>query len=126
MQIRQGIDITSVKRLQAAMERHGKRFENRVFSKVERDYCAKKKMKYEHFAARFAAKEAFIKALEVKRTKGYELCDIEVRRQASGKPYIHLSPQSRKRFQLSSKSQIEISLAHERDFAIATVVILRP
>jgi holo-[acyl-carrier protein] synthase len=126
MQIRQGIDIASVKRLQAAMERHGKRFEERVFSKVERAYCATKKMKYEHFAARFAAKEAFIKALEVKRANGYELCDIEVRRQASGKPYIYLSPQSRKCFNLPSKSQIEISLAHERDFAIATVVILRP
>lgn len=127
MKIRQGIDITSVKRLQAAMQRQGKRFETRVFSKAERDYCADKKMKYEHFAARFAAKEAFIKALEIKRESGYELRDIEVRRQATGKPYIYLSAQSRKRFDLpAKKSQIELSMAHERDFAIATVVILRP
>ncbi len=126
MEIRQGIDITSVKRMQAAIERHDGRFEQRVFTADEIAYCQSKRMKYEHFAARFAAKEAFMKAAEVRRQYRYCFREIEVKRRATGKPFIHLSEKTRRNFRLPEDCQIELSMAHERDFAVATVVIQIP
>ena len=107
------------------MERHGERFLKRIFSKEERAYCDRKRMKQEHYAARFAAKEAFMKAVEVKRKDRYAFSAIEIRRRPTGKPYIYLTPQNRLRFGVSRKSQIELSMAHERDYAIATVLIAK-
>ena len=67
MEIRQGIDITSVRRMKEAIGRHGRRFLDRIFTPGEQAYCESKRMKYEHYAARFAAKEAAMKAFEVRR-----------------------------------------------------------
>ena len=124
MIFRQGVDITSVKRMQQAIERHGRRFIERIFTPAEAAYCQSKRMKYEHFAARFAAKEAAMKAFEVRRENRYRFREIEVRRAPTGKPGIHLSPVSRKRFRVPAGCQIELSMAHEREFAIATVALI--
>jgi holo-[acyl-carrier protein] synthase len=83
-------------------------------------------MKFEHYAARFAAKEALLKALKVRLKKGQSLSGIEVRREATGKPFIALSAESRKRLRMPARAQIELSIAHEREYAIATVVIVIP
>ncbi len=124
MRISQGVDISSVSRMQAAIERRGKRFLNRIFTPAEQAYCESKRMKYEHYTARFAAKEAAMKAFEIRRENRYRFREIEVRRQPTGKPFIYLSPASRKRFGVSAKKQIELSMAHEREFAIATVLVV--
>lgn len=124
MIIRQGVDITSVKRMQQAIERHGKRFIQRIFTPDEASYCETKRMKYEHYAARFAAKEAAMKAFEVRRENRYRFREIEVKRAPTGKPGIYLSQTSRKRFRVPENCQIELSMAHEREFAIATVVVV--
>lgn len=126
MEIRQGIDITNVGRMQKAMERRGSRFARRIFTAEERAYCDRKRMKYEHYAARFAAKEAVMKAMEVRRENRYRFREIEVRRRPTGKPFIWISPTSRKRFRLPSRYQMELSMAHERDIAIATVLLILP
>lgn len=126
MIIRQGVDITSVRRMQQAIERHGKRFIQRIFTSDEAAYCETKRMKYEHYAARFAAKEAAMKAFEVRRENRYRFREIEVKRAATGKPGIYLSEISRKRFRVPGNCQIELSMAHEREFAIATVVMILP
>ena len=126
MEIRQGIDITSVKRMQAAIERRGRPFLDRIFTREEQAYCESKRMKYEHYAARFAAKEAAMKAFEVRRENRYRFREIEVRRAATGKPSLYLSAQARKRFRVSEKCQIELSMTHEREFAAATVLMLVP
>ena len=112
--------------MQAAIERRGKRFLDRIFTPREQAYCESKRMRYEHYAARFAAKEAAMKAFEIRRENRYRFREIEVRRGATGKPSIYLSPVSRKRFGVSSKNQIELSMAHEREFAIATVLMVQP
>ena len=122
--VRQGIDITSVKRMEEAIRRRGKRFIERIFTPAEAAYCESKRMKYEHFAARFAAKEAAMKAFEVRRENRYRFREIEVRRAPTGKPFLYLSPVSRKRFRVPSGCQMEISMSHERDFAIATVLAI--
>ncbi len=124
MNICQGVDITSVGRVRDAMKRHESGFKRRVFTPTEFQYCDSKRMKYEHFAARFAAKEAFMKAVEVSRRDRYRFSEIEIKRRPTGKPFIFLSAKARQRFGISESCQIELSMAHERDFAIATVLVV--
>ena len=73
MDITQGIDIIDVKRIQKAAERQGKSFLNRIFTPLETKYCESRPFKFEHYAVRFAAKEAFIKAANLKKTDRYRL-----------------------------------------------------
>jgi holo-[acyl-carrier protein] synthase len=130
VELYQGIDLVSVRRLQQAAEAQGARFLNRIFSVSERAYCLPRKMKYEHLAARFAAKEAFIKACTPVTknpvSRGVALNQIEVRKENGGKPFLHLSPAARKKLGFPARARIELSLAHEREFAVATVVLLCP
>lgn len=126
MKILQGIDLVKVRRMEQMIVRAGKLFLGRVFSASERAYCDSKRMKFEHYAARFAAKEAVLKALRLRPKRGRRLSGIEVRRETSGKPYISLSMESRKRLGVPARAQIELSVAHEREYAIATVVIVVP
>ncbi len=126
MQIFQGIDINSVSRMKAAVERRGKPFLDRIFTPQEQAYCESKRMKYEHYSARFAAKEAAMKAFEIRKGNRYRFREIEVRRAATGKPFIYLSPKARKLFGVKANAQIELSMAHEREFAIATVIMVKP
>lgn len=122
MTVLQGIDIVSVKRIEGIMRRQGDAFARRVFSKGERDYCEPKRMKYEHYAARFAAKEAFIKTIKLRKSSGIELKDIEVCRKPSGKPYLKLASKVRKALELPADVTFDLSMSHERDHAVATVI----
>jgi holo-[acyl-carrier protein] synthase len=126
MQIRQGVDIVNVERLERVARRHGERFLDRVFTAEERSYCESKRYKFEHYAARFAAKEAMMKAMEIRRQNRFRFREIEVRRRPTGKPEIALSPESCKRFQLPQGIQIELSMAHERAYAVSFVVLFLP
>lgn len=126
MQMRQGVDIISVERLEEAARRHGERFLNRIFTPEERAYCETKRFKYEHYAARFAAKEAMMKAMEIRRKNRFRFREIEVRRRPTGKPEIFLKPESRSRFGLPEKIQVELSMAHERTYAVSFVVLFLP
>ena len=127
MKIFQGIDLVKVERMEQRIGRSsGKAFLDRVFSTAEQTYCGSKHMKFEHYAARFAAKEAVLKALKVRPKKNRRLSGIEVGREATGKPFIVLNPESRKQLRIPAQAQIELSIAHEREYAIATVVIVIP
>ena len=135
MEIRQGIDMTSVRRIQKAIQRRGRFFLNRVFTLSEQAYCGSKRMKYEHYAARFAAKEAAIKAFKIKKCvglagfaglAGLAMRDIEIRRKPTGRPFIYLAQKVRKRFQIPGNCRIELSMTHEREYAIATVLLVLP
>ena len=117
-----GVDIVSVARMQEAIGRQGQRFKNRIFTKAEQAYCEKKRNKYENYAARFAAKEALIKA------KGggmgrYRFHDIEVKRGKNGKPYLSLTPRTRRALGIKPKAEFLLTMAHEREFAVATVMM---
>lgn len=117
-----GIDIVSVRRMREAIERQGSRFLDRVFTKAEQKYCNRKRNKFENYAARFAAKEAVIKA----KKGGPGRCafrDIEVTRGFRGAPSVCITPQARKKLGISSKAKFELTLAHEREFAIAMVAL---
>ena len=123
VKIAHGIDIVSVKRITNAIQRGGTGFLARVFTKAESKFCRGRAKRYEHYAARFAAKEAFIKALG-DRAHAVALNQIEVCKQPSGKPYLSLKPAVLKKAGLTRKTQIELSLSHEREFAVASVLLL--
>lgn len=125
MKILQGIDLVKIERVERRIKGpSGKVFLNRVFSVGEQAYCGSKRMKFEHYAARFAAKEAVLKALKISPRKNRKLSEIEIKREATGKPFIALSPKTRRQLRIPAQAQIELSIAHEREYAIATVVIV--
>lgn len=118
-----GVDIVSVRRMGEAIERGGSRFLNRVFTKREQAYCKKKRNKYENYAARFAAKEAVIKAKKGGRGR-FAFSQIEVTRDLRGAPVIELTASAHRALGISKSARFELSMAHERDFAIAIVVMV--
>jgi len=124
--ILQGIDIVSVPRIQKAIERGGAAFTDKIFTRREQEYCCSKRYRYEHFAARFAAKEALIKALSGATEKALNLSKIEISHHASGRPMIKLTARMLRELKLSPKTKIEISLSHERKIAVATAIVLEP
>ena len=117
-----GIDIVSVSRMRLAIERQGKRFLDRIFTKAEQAYCDTKRNKYENYAARFAAKEAVIKAKKGGSGR-YAFRDIEVVRGLRGAPTIELNSRARKKLGISPTARFELTMAHEREFAVAAVVM---
>jgi len=118
------VDVCSIKRVQDSIKKDGKRFLNRVFTKREIKYCdSKRATRFQHYAARFAAKEAFLKAID--RTKvTLRMKDVEVIRSASGKPDLVLSSAKRKVSGVLKNAKIILSMSHERDVAVSIVILV--
>ena len=89
-----GIDLVMVDRLEKLLERWGERFETRVFTEFERQFCSERKKRAGCLAVRFAAKEAFVKALGRGMRKPVLWQDIEIRHDTLGKPEIFLTPRA--------------------------------
>ena len=123
MKIGHGIDIVSVRRIRRSIVRGGHAVLNRVYTTGEKAYCHPRARRFEHYAARFAAKEAFMKALG-DRVSRLAFNQIEVQKKPSGKPFITLSKALLKKAGLSPRAKIELSLSHDRDYAIASVIII--
>lgn len=118
-----GVDIVEVPRIQAAVERWKGRFEERIYTESERRYCRSKACPYPSYAARFAAKEAAMKALGT----GWNHVDwkeIEVVRGAQGKPTLQFYGRARERFQAMGGREVRLSLSHTEQYAIAEVLLL--
>lgn len=121
-----GIDIIEVSRVEDAINNLGDNFLNKIFTENEIDYCNKsKKMKYQHFAARFAAKEAVFKALsnEIKSREDLVWKQIEVVNEESGRPKINIDLLNTLNISKIIES-IDISLSHIAEFAVASVVVI--
>ena len=123
MALSTGVDILHVPRVAEAIARHGERFLNRVFTAQERADCAGQPAS---LAARFAAKEAVAKALgvgmRVLSRQGVGWHEIEVERDGLGKPHVRLSGSAAERAARLGLSRWSLSLAHEREYAVAFVV----
>lgn len=117
-----GIDIVSVRRMKESAERYGRSFLDKIFTAGEQAYCEKKRNKYESYAARFAAKEAVIKAKGGGKGRMH-FSAIEVIRGRNGEPAISISPKARRALAIKASAEFRLTLAHEREFAIATVVM---
>lgn len=117
-----GLDIAEIDRIAAAITRHGAPFIERLFTPHEAAYCEKHKNRFERYAGRFAAKEAAMKALGTGWSGGVRWRDIEVVRQASGKPTLHLSGAARELAEGMGVKNISLSITHSGNFALAEVI----
>lgn len=123
MNISCGTDIVEIDRIKAAVEKNLS-FRNRIFTAAEQSYClAKKAGRYSSLAARFAAKEAVAKALGTGMGSMANPLDIEILNDSYGKPYVLLNGTAKETFELKKAENIEISLSHGRDYAVAFAVI---
>ncbi len=118
-----GIDIVKIARIQSALERFGSRFRGRIFTSVEDAYCLEKAKAHLHFALRFAAKEAFVKAIGTGIREGITWKDIEIRNEESGKPALHLYGMSAELCAKLGIRQKFVSLSHEEDYGVAVVIL---
>ncbi|HJN86954.1 MAG: holo-ACP synthase [Dehalococcoidia bacterium] len=116
-----GVDIIEIPRVGRVLERYGRRFLERVFTPGEIAYCRERPP---NLAARFAAKEATMKALGT-GTRGVGWKDIEVVRHESGAPSIKLHGRAERRAQRLGVQEVALSLSHSREYAVAFVVVRR-
>lgn len=123
MKIKCGIDIIEISRIKESIEEDKQeKFKNRVFTQKEIEYCeSKKKQKYQHYAARFAAKEAAFKALSenIPDKYGIEWKNIETINDENGRPQIILTG-----IDIKNIENVDLSISHCKEYAIATVVVL--
>ena len=117
-----GIDIAEIDRIEAAITRHGAPFLERLFTPREVAYCESHKGKYERYAARFAAKEAAMKALGTGWSRGVRWRDIEVTREPSGKPTLRLEGVAAQIAQRMGVRNISLSITHSGNLALAEVI----
>jgi holo-[acyl-carrier protein] synthase len=117
-----GIDIIEIERIKKSLEKYSSRFENKVFTDKEIDYCQSQADPAKHFAARFAVKEAVSKSLGTGISKDVGFKDIEVVNQISGKPLVTMSGQGKKLFEKLNLKIIHISISHDKHYAIAHAI----
>jgi holo-[acyl-carrier protein] synthase len=116
-----GTDIVEIKRIKNSIDNYGERFLNRIYTATERQYCESfNENKELHYAARFAAKEAFSKAIGTGITQGFKFLEIGVSNQQNGKPEIELSGDLSSKW---GKLRIYVSLSHTETDAIAIVIL---
>jgi len=118
-----GIDIIEVSRVEQAIGRYGDRFLSRIFTEREIRYCNSKRNQVERFAARFAAKEAAMKALGTGLRRGVSWQHIEVGHQPGGRPTIIFSDAAAKIAAQLGAKRVSLSVSHTAQHAIAQVIL---
>jgi holo-[acyl-carrier protein] synthase len=119
-----GTDIVECVRIRRMIERHGELFLSRVFTDREMRYCQRSKHSTEHFAGRWAAKEAVLKCLGTGWRKGLCWTDIEVCNDPSGQPRIGLHASTRDYARSLGIQEVMISISHCRAYATAYALAL--
>ncbi len=118
-----GTDIVAIKRFQRFVDENNTAILHRLFTKLELEYCSVKKSAAASYAARFAAKEAFMKALGTGLRDGLSWQDMEVVNDSHGKPELYLSGRAQELFEVRGISKTFLSLSHDGDNALAMVVL---
>lgn len=118
-----GIDIIEIERIKKSIEKYGERFLNKVFTSEEIRYCNSKFNKYQHYAARFAAKEAVYKALASGWKEGLRWKDIEIQNDVSGMPSINST--GKLQAFLSDNTQLRISISHSENYVTSVAIIFK-
>jgi len=122
MTLAHGIDIIEISRIEKAILSNP-RFITRIYTPSEIAYCESKKHKYSSYAVRFAAKEAFLKAIGTGWATGITFHDIEVCNDDAGKPFITLYGIAKQLFETLPYTNIVLSMSHTNKTAIASVVL---
>lgn len=118
-----GTDLAEVGRIRDSIERFGPRFLNRIYTEAERAYALSKANSAERFAARFAAKEAGMKAIGTGWNFGVTWKDFEVVNERSGRPTLRLSGVAQSVAQRLGAQRVSISLTHSKETAFAVVIL---
>ncbi|HTS46350.1 MAG TPA: holo-ACP synthase [Bryobacteraceae bacterium] len=118
-----GIDVEEVARIREAMERHGRRFVDRIFSPAEIAYVERKANRFERYAARFAAKEAGMKAIGTGWRRGVRWLDFEVANLPSGRPTLRMHGVAAKVAEGLGVRNIALSLTHTAQQGVAIVIL---
>lgn len=112
-----GTDIIEINRIQGTLEKYGERFKNKMFTQIEIDYCEQyKEKKYAHYAARFAAKEAFSKAIGTGFARGFKFKEVYIQNLNTGEPTVVLEGSLKEKY---GENIIRVSLSHTDNNAIA-------
>lgn len=115
-----GVDIIEISRIEASMEKYGDSFLNKLFTENEIRYCSSKAFPAQHYAARFAAKEAFAKAISTGWTGDFEWKNVEVQNDPIGKPSFEFYG---KTAEVLKDCVVFLSMSHSDDSVVAFVVI---
>jgi len=118
-----GIDLVENDRMDKIIQKWGDKFLFRVFSKREIEYCGRHAQASMHYGARFAVKEAFLKAIGTGLGKGVKLLEIEVINEESGKPRLMLSGGAGKFLANAGIERIHLSITHTKNYASAMVLL---
>jgi holo-[acyl-carrier protein] synthase len=119
-----GTDIVECLRIAQMIERHGELFIGRVYTQQEIQYCQSRRQATQHFAGRWAAKEAVLKALGTGWRRGISWRDVEIRNERSGSPVVTLYGGARDFLEQLGISQVLISISHCRSHATAYAIAL--
>ncbi len=120
-----GVDLAEVDRIQRAIERYGRRFVERVFTAGEIGYVERKANRFERYAARFAAKEAGMKAIGTGWRGGVRWRDFEVANLPSGQPTLRFHGKAAERARTLGVTGVHLSMTHTARMALACVVLER-
>ena len=118
-----GIDIIEIKRIERLFSAN-EDFLRRIYTEKEVEYCKQKKNKYQHFAARFASKEAMFKALGTGWVGNMKWTDIELLNDEMGRPYLNLYGSVKEMAEKKHIDNISVSLSHCKEYAIAQVLLM--
>ena len=118
-----GIDIIEIKRIERLFSAN-EDFLRRIYTEKEVEYCKQKKNKYQHFAARFASKEAMFKALGTGWVGNMKWPDIELLNDEMGRPYLNLYGSVKEMAEKKHIDNISVSLSHCKEYAIAQVLLV--
>lgn len=118
-----GTDLAEVSRIRESIARFGDRFLNRIYTERERAYSSRKANPAERFAARFAAKEAGMKAIGTGWSRGVRWVDFEVANERSGRPILRLAGVAAQVAHEMGVRRVSISLTHTAEMAFAAVIL---
>lgn len=118
-----GIDIAEIARFERFVKEDNQPLFRRLFTQLELDYCFARKLAAQHLALRFAAKEAFLKALGTGLRDGINWLDIEIRNDESGKPHLIVSGKAAAQLAITGAEASHLSLSDDGGFAIAMVIL---
>ena len=116
-----GTDIIEIDRIKNSVEKYGERFLNKIYTENELEYCLSKKNKYQHLAARFAAKEAIAKALTTGWNSEFKWTDINISNEPSGLPIVELKG-NLENF-LGEDKALKITMSHSNNYATCFAIL---
>jgi holo-[acyl-carrier protein] synthase len=118
-----GIDLVEIGRIEESVKRWGEKFLNRIYLPTEIDYCSRHPFPPQHYAARFAAKEAFLKSLGIGIFRGVSFREVEVCVGETGRPELSLHGGARDLMRKKKITSVHLSLSHSVRYATAIVIL---